>query len=125
MNAILATFLLATTLLTFPQDVRWMPLIRKGVPKGATYAVLAGKGSCDVLYRYRFPDGFVFPWHVNNTYGIYTVLKGTLVIGFDKGHARSAERSLPAGSVMEGLDAEWHYGRAVGETIYDVFKPCR
>jgi hypothetical protein len=79
---------------------------------------------CDVLYRYRFPDGFVYPWHVNNEYDIYTVLEGTLVIGFATRHAPSAERPLPAGSVMQGLKTEPHYGRAIGETIFDVFEPC-
>jgi len=137
-SAIVTTLLLASTLYTFPQDVHWMPVTGKGVPRGATYAILAGKtlsrppslkngairGVCDSLYRYRFPNGFVYPWHVNNEYDIYTVLKGTLVIGFDKNHARSAERALPAGTVMEGLKTEPHYGRAVGETIFDVFEPC-
>ena len=135
MNIIAATLVLAGTLYTLPHDVRWLPVTGKGVPSGATYAIVAGKpgssrekgairGMCDVLYRYRFPDGFVYPWHVNNEYDIYTVLKGTLVIGFDKNHSPSAERALPAGSVMQGLKTEPHYGRAVGETIFDVFEPC-
>jgi hypothetical protein len=138
MSAIIATLVLASTLYTLPQDVHWMPVTGKGVPSGATFSIVAGKtlshppslergairGMCDVLFRYRFPDGFVYPWHVNNEYDIYTVLKGTLVIGFDKSHTRSAERALPAGSVMQGLKTEPHYGRAVGETIFDVFEPC-
>lgn len=138
MSAILTTIVLASTLYTLPQDVRWTPVTGKGVPSGATYAIVAGKasshppssergairGMCDVLFRYRFPDGFVYPWHVNNEYDIYTVLKGTLVIGFDKSHKTSAERDLPAGSIMQGLKTEPHYGRAVGETIFDVFEPC-
>ncbi|MBV8067259.1 MAG: hypothetical protein JO113_04720 [Candidatus Eremiobacteraeota bacterium] len=136
MSAFVTTLVLAITLYTLPHDVHWMPVTGKGVPSGATYAIVAGKahppphksgairGMCDVLFRYRFPDGFVYPWHVNNEYDIYTVLKGTLVIGFDKSHAASAERALPAGSVMQGLKTEPHYGRAVGETIFDVFEPC-
>lgn len=138
MNLIVATVVLASTLFTLPRDVHWMPLTGKGIPRGASYAIVAGKasstdssrqpgairGTCDVLYRYRFPDGFVYPWHVNNEYDIYTVLQGTLVIGFDKNHAPSAERSLPAGSIMQGLKTEPHYGRAVGDTIFDVFEPC-
>lgn len=134
MSAVVAALALATTLYTLPADVHWMPLTGRGLPSGATYAIIAGKashaepgairGMCDVLYRYRFPDGFVYPWHVNNEYDIYTVLKGTLVIGFDRHHAASAERALPAGSVMQGLKTEPHYGRAIGETIFDVFEPC-
>ncbi len=138
MIAVVTTLVLASTLYTLPQGIRWMPVTGKGVPGGATYAIVAGKapshqpslerrairGMCDVLFRYRFPDGFVYPWHVNNEYDIYTVLKGTLVIGFDKSHSPSAERALPAGSVMQGLKTEPHYGRAVGETIFDVFEPC-
>ena len=138
MGAIVTTLVLASTLYTLPHDVRWLPVTGKGVPGGATYAIVAGKahsdrlshengairGMCDVVFRYRFPDGFVYPWHVNNEYDIYTVLKGTLVIGFDKGHRTSAERALPAGSIMQGLKTEPHYGRAVGETIFDVFEPC-
>lgn len=138
MSAVVAAIVLAGTIYTLPQGVHWMPLTGKGVPSGATYAIVAGKasshtshsengairGMCDVLFRYRFPDGFVYPWHVNNEYDIYTVLKGTLVIGFDKSHAPSAERALPAGSIMQGLKTEPHYGRAIGETIFDVFEPC-
>lgn len=138
MTIMVATLVLASTLYTLPQDVHWMPVAGKGIPNGATYAIVAGKvpshptasekgalrGMCDVLYRYRFPNGFVYPWHVNNEYDIYTVLKGTLVIGFDKGHAPSGERALPAGSVMQGLKTEPHYGRAIGETIFDVYEPC-
>lgn len=137
MSTVIATVVLASTLYTLPQDVQWMPVTGKGVPSGATYAIVAGKapshpslqrsairGMCDVLFRYRFPDGFVYPWHVNNEYDIYIVLKGTLVIGLDKSHARSAERALPAGSVLQGLETEPHYGRAIGETVFDVFEPC-
>jgi hypothetical protein len=138
MSAAVAILVLASTLFTLPQGLHWMPVTGKGVPSGATYAIVAGKasshslhaekgairGMCDVLFRYRFPDGFVYPWHVNNEYDIYTVLEGTLVIGFDKGHSPSAERALPAGSVMQGLKTEPHYGRAIGETIFDVFEPC-
>jgi hypothetical protein len=138
MSTIVATLGLAVTLYTLPQDVHWMPVTGKGVPSGASYAIVAGKAPshsaaprraairdmCDVLFRYRFPDGFVYPWHVNNEYDIFTVLKGTLVIGFDKNHARSAERILPAGSVVQGLKTEPHYGRAIGEMIFDVYEPC-
>jgi hypothetical protein len=138
MSTIVATLVLASTLYTLPQDVHWMAVTGKDVPHGATYAIVAGKAPlhspaaggrairnmCDVLFRYRFPDGFVYPWHVNNEYDIYTVLKGSLVIGFDKDHAPSAERVLPVGSVMQGLKTEPHYGRAIGETIFDVFEPC-
>ena len=139
MSTILATLVLASTLYTLPQDVHWMPVTGKGVRSGATYAIVAGKvpshplslqrgairGMCDVLFRYRFPDGYVYPWHVNNEYDIYTILKGTLIIGFAKSHAPSAERILPAGSVMQGLKTEPHYGRAVGDTVFDVYEPCR
>lgn len=138
MIAIVTTLVLASTFYTLPQDIKWMPLTGKDVPSGATYAIVAGKkpsqaasqekdairGMCDVLFRYKFPAGFVYPWHVNNEYDIYTVLEGTLVIGFDKSRASSAERALPAGSVMQGLKTEPHYGRAIGETIFDVFEPC-
>ena len=61
---------------------------------------------------------------MNNEYDIYTVLQGTLVIGFDEHQARSRERALPAASVMQGLATEPHYGRAIGETIFDVYVPC-
>jgi hypothetical protein len=82
--------------------------------------------ACDNIIRTKFSDGFVYPWHTNdNVFSIYTVLQGTLVIGFDKNHAKSAERMLPAGSVMQGLGSEPHYGRAVGETIFDIYTPCK
>jgi hypothetical protein len=138
MITILTTVVLAGTLYTLPQEIHWMPVTGKNVPSGATYAIVAGKasshpkslesdaigGMCDVVFRYRFPNGFVYPWHVNNEYDIYTVLKGTLIIGFAKSHASSAERVLPAGAVIQGLKTEPHYGRAVGETIFDAFEPC-
>ena len=114
------------TLYTLPKDVHWIADTTKGVPPGSSYAVLRGKSTdkCGDLVRVKFPDGFVYPWHVNRGYGIYTVLKGTLIIGFDKHHRKSAERALPEGSVVQGLHTEPHYGRAVGETIFDVYSPC-
>ena len=123
--------LAAETIYTLPRDIHWIPITGKGVPPGAFEAILRGKASrppardqCDQLFRIKFPNGFVYPWHVNGTYDLYTVLSGTLVIGFDKNHVKSAERALPAGSVMQGLQTEPHYGRAVGETIFDVYRPC-
>ncbi len=126
-KAVLLAALAGTqTLYTFPQNMHWVALTGKGVPHGAYYAQLRGKDqdSCDTLVRNKFPNGFVYPWHVNNVAAIYTVLSGTLVIGFDKNHSRTKERSLPAGSVMQGLATEPHYGRAVGETIFDVYILC-
>ncbi len=115
----------AETTYTLPQDLHWIPDRTNGAPPGAFYAVLHGKDSdkCGELVREKFPDGFVYPWHVNKTYNIYTVLSGTLVIGFSKRHSKSAEKVLSFGSVMQGLDAEPHYGRAIGETVFDVYGP--
>lgn len=122
----LATAQASPTVYTLPQDVRWIPDTSRGTPPGSFYANLRGKDSdkCGQLTRIKFPSGFVYPWHVNNIYGIYTVLQGTLIVGFDKNHKKSAERVLPAGSVMQGLATEPHYGRAVGETVFDVYIPC-
>lgn len=116
----------AQTLYTLPQDVHWTPITDSGAPPGAYTATLRGKASdkCGQLFRMKFPDGYVYPWHVNNLYGIYTVLKGTLVLGFDKNHSKAAERALPTGSVVQGLKTEPHYGRAIGETIFDVYILC-
>ncbi len=121
-----APALAAQTVFTVPTDIRWIPLRGKGVPPGASEAYLRGKASdsCGQLIVDKFPDGFVYPWHVNGVAGIYTILKGTLVIGFDKHHLASAEKTLPAGSVIQGLATEPHYGRAVGETIFDVYLLC-
>ena len=63
-------------------------------------------------------------WHVNGEYSLYTILKGTLVVGFDRHHAKSAERAFPAGSVIQGWQFEPHYGRAVGETIFEGYDVC-
>ena len=116
----------AQTTYTLPNDVHWIPDTTKGVTPGSYYAYLLGKATdkCGWLVRTKFPDGFVYPWHTNHEYDVYTVLQGTLVIGFDKDRAKSAERMLPAGSVMEGLATEPHYGRAIGETIFDAYRPC-
>lgn len=115
------------TTYTLPQNVRWISDASKEVPPGAFHAVLRGNENdkCGQLIRRRFSNGFTYPWHVNGVYGIYTVLQGTLVIGFDKHHAKSGEKTLPTGSVMQGLTSEPHYGRAIGETIFDVYVPCQ
>jgi hypothetical protein len=114
------------TVYTLPQDIHWVPITTKGVPPGAFRALIRGKSGdkCDVLELAKFPDAFVYPWHVNDEYDIYTIVKGTLVIGFDEHHAKSAERVLPAGSIMQGLATEPHYGRAIGETIFEIYTPC-
>jgi quercetin dioxygenase-like cupin family protein len=114
------------TIYTFLQGIHWIPDTTKGVPPGSYYAVLRGKDGdkCDEMVLERFPDGFVYPWHVNHEYDLYTILKGTLVIGFNEHHQKSAERALPAGSFIQGLANEPHYGRAIGETIFEVYSPC-
>lgn len=116
------------TTYTLPSDLHWVAEKPKGAAGTFHYAVIRGKytDACDNIIRTKFPDGFVYPWHTNdNIYSIYTVIQGTLVIGFDKNHAASAEKTLPTGSVMQGLGSEPHYGRAVGETIFDVYTPCK
>ncbi len=116
----------AATVYTLPQDIHWLPLTGKGVPGGAFYAYVRGKQSdrCDWIMLTKFSNGFVYPMHVNDAYLLFTVLKGTLVIGFDREHRKSAERILPAGSLMQGLATEPHYGRAIGETIFEIYAPC-
>jgi hypothetical protein len=115
----------ATTVYTLPQDIHWLRDPAGSGPVGAYYAYVRGEAGdkCDWATMEKFPDGFVFPWHVNHGYYLYTVIKGTLVIGFDKDHRTSGERPLPAGSFMQGL-TEPHYGRAIGETIFEVYAPC-
>lgn len=137
MRAVLPAFTLLTfsvwnaasaseTRYTLPRNIQWIPTAAKGVPGHYYYAYLRGKATdkCGQLMRVKFPDGFTYPWHVNNQYSIVTVLQGTLVIGFDKRHLPSAERSFPTGSVIQGLATEPHYGRAIGETIFDAYMPC-
>ena len=111
---------------TLPEKIRWIPQTSRGVPRSFYIAYLRGKegDKCGQLLRVKFPDRFVYPWHVNNQYSIDTILQGTLVIGFDKHHLAAAERALPMGSVVQGLATEPHYGRAVGETIFDAYMPC-
>jgi hypothetical protein len=111
------------TIYTLPQDIRWLPDREK--PAGSYYAILhtAEEGGCGELRIQKFPDGYTYPMHVNNVSRIYTVLRGTLVIGFDEHRLKSQERALPAGSVMQGLVTEPHYGRAIGETIFEVYGP--
>jgi len=110
------------TIYTLPQDIQWQPDNEK--PPGSYYAILhTAQEGCGELRIQKFPDGYTYPMHVNNVPRIYTVLKGTLVIGFDEHRLKSAERVLPAGSVMQGLVTEPHYGRAIGETIFEVYGP--
>ena len=116
----------AQTVYTMPNEIPWREDTGAGVPRGSYYAVMHGEESdaCGQVYLVKFPDGFVYPWHVNDAAGLYTVLKGTLVIGFDKDHAKSGERALPTGAIMDGLATEPHYGRAEGETIFEVVMHC-
>ena len=114
------------TVYTMPEQIQWTEDRGEGVLRGSFYALLHGKESdaCGQVYLIKFPDGFVYPWHVNNASALYTVLKGTLVIGFDKDQAKSGERVLPKGAVMDGLATEPHYGRAMGETMFEVVMHC-
>jgi hypothetical protein len=50
----------------------------------------------------------------------YRCIGITLVLGFDRQHRASGERFLPAGTIMQGLAEEPHYGRAIGETIFEI-----
>ena len=124
-SAIAATT--APTTYTLPQNVHWISDTGHGVPPGAFHADLRGKSTdkCGQLIRRKFTNGFVYPWHINGVYAIYTVIQGTLVIGFDKNHRAAGEKVLPMGSVMQGLTNEPHYGRAIGDTIFDVYVPCK
>lgn len=114
------------TVYTLPQQVDWKPGIGKGLPTGSFEAVLRGKPSdnCGKVFLIKFPDRFFYPWHVNHYYALYAILKGTLVIGFNKKHLRSAERALPAGSFVQGVATKPHYARAIGETIFQIVAPC-
>jgi hypothetical protein len=114
------------TIYTVPHDIHWLRRGPGAGPTGAYYAYVRGKDGdpCDWASMEKFPDGYVFPMHVNHQYLLFTVIKGTLVIGFDKDHRASAERPLPAGSFMQGLATEPHYGRAIGETIFEIYAPC-
>jgi hypothetical protein len=115
------------TVYVLPQNIHWFPVTKaRSGPVGSHYAYLRGKlgDKCDWVRLNKFPDGFFYPMHVNNAYWLFTVIKGTLVIGFDRGRSKSAERVLPAGSFMEGLVTEPHYGRAIGETIFEIYAPC-
>jgi quercetin dioxygenase-like cupin family protein len=116
------------TTYTLPSSLRWVTITPKGETSSYQYAMIRGRytDACDNIIRTKFPAGFVYPWHTNEGfYAIFTVLQGTLVIGFDKNHGKSGERVLPAGSVVQGLASEPHYGRAIGETIFDVYTPCK
>ena len=115
------------TVYTLPSDIAWQqPPAGSNVGPGVKIAFLHGTaaGKCGALFLWKFPDGQGAGWHVNGRYNIFTILKGTLVIGFDRRHAKSAERTFPAGSVVQGLKSEPHYGRAVGETIFEVYRVC-
>lgn len=110
------------TIYTAPKDIKWLPDLEK--PPGAFFAILRPeRDRCGGLRIQRFPNGYEFPMHVNKVYLIFTIVRGTLVLGFDGHHLRSAERAFPAGSVVQGLVTEPHYGRAIGETIFEVYGP--
>ena len=116
----------AKTSYTLLKNVRWLPITGNGVPRGASYAYLRGKESdaCGWVVINKFPDKFVYPMHINHEYYLFTILSGTMVIGFDQRHRKSAERVLPAGSFIQGLAMEPHYGRAIGETVFEIYSPC-
>ena len=122
----IASLLLAATAYVLPADIPWKPDTTKGIPPGSYYAVLRGKESdaCGQVFAEKFPGGFIYPWHVNHTPALIVVVKGTLVIGFDKHFNPLSERTLPAGSVIQGLATEPHYGRAIGQTIFYAYALC-
>ncbi|HEX8807321.1 MAG TPA: hypothetical protein VF741_10235 [Candidatus Aquilonibacter sp.] len=122
----LAAFLLAATVYTLPSDIHWIRGTSPGDSGSFYYAYLRGKPTdkCDTLQLIKLSDGYQAHWHVNNVPGIYTILQGTLVIGFDKQHKKSAERAFPTGSVIQGLATEPHYGHALGEVIFSAYTPC-
>jgi hypothetical protein len=91
--AVCATVANATpaTTYTFPTGLHWVAVTPKGGSSSYHYAMIRGKyaDACDNIVRHKFPGAFVYPWHSNDDiYSIYTVLQGTLVIGFDKNHAK-------------------------------------
>lgn len=95
------------TYYTLPTDIHWVPDTTRGVPPGSFLAMLRGtyNDKCGELLRMKFPNGFVYPWHVNNVYGIYTVLQGTLVLGFD----------APSALAREALSRRERWPRLVGQ----------
>ena len=114
------------TIMTLPRDVVWIRDTSKNGPHGSYYAYLRGKrgDDCDWLRINKFPSGYEYPVHVNHAYWLFTILSGTLVLGFDSQHRKSGERFLPAGTIMQGLAEEPHYGRAIGETTFEIYAPC-
>lgn len=116
----------AVTTHTTPTTLRWQQDTYNGKKIAAQVAMVLGKDTdtCGQIYRRKFPNGFEYPWHVNHVAAYYTILQGTLVIGYDKKHDPKREVALPAGSTMQGLATEPHYGRAIGDTIFDAYVPC-
>ena len=108
------------------QTLHWTQDTYNGKKIAAQVAMVSGKDSdkCGQIYRRKFPNGFEYPWHVNGVGANFEILQGTLVIGYDKKHDPKKELALPAGSTMQGLATEPHYGRAIGETIFDAYVPC-
>ncbi len=122
----LSALLLAATIYTLPSDIHWTKATDDGLNNPYYSAYLRGKASdkCGQLMILKLPSSYRAPWHTNHFYAIYTILKGTLILGFAKNHDTSAERPFPAGSVIQGLATEPHYGVPVGETIFTVYFPC-
>ena len=61
------------TIYTLPNQVHWIPdRSMKNEPRGAFYAILRGKDAdkCGQVYLVKFPAGFIYPWHVNNSYDL-------------------------------------------------------
>lgn len=101
------------TIITLPRDVIWIRDTSKNDPHGSYYA-----------YLRDFPTVTSIPCTLTTHIWLFTILSGTLVLGFDPQHRKLGERFLPAGTIMQGRAEEPHYGRAIGETIFEIYAPC-
>ncbi|MFO0968480.1 MAG: cupin domain-containing protein [Gemmataceae bacterium] len=104
-----------------PDDLKWGPA-PPGLPAGALAAVLAGNPTKaePFVIRAKLPDGYKVPLHYHPTDENVTVLKGTLVMTFEKAEGGSGHQSLPVGSFMRMPKGMRHAAAAKGETIIQV-----
>jgi quercetin dioxygenase-like cupin family protein len=103
-----------------PDDLKWGPA-PPSLPAGAQAAVLSGDPTKagPFTIRVKAPDAYKVPLHWHPTDEHVTVLKGTLLVSYEKGKDL-ATQPLPTGSFMRMPKEMKHSATAKGETILQI-----
>ncbi len=99
-----------------PDEMKWEPV---AAPRGAESAVLVGSRTAPGPYtvRVRFPANFVHQPHTHPDARIYTVISGTLHVGFGERLEEAKLKALPPGSFWTEPANVAHFVVTRGEPV--------